>query len=173
LIRKCSEGDCEAIFKVINEAAKAYRGVTPSDCYGHPYMPMQKLRKEMDEMTFFGYEEGGELLGVAGYQRVKDVSLLRHVYVLTEHQRRGIGAQLLNYILQVAKTQRILVGTWQAATWAIQFYEKHGFKIQPNKDQLLRRYWKIPERQVEQSTVLGIEKLACTTSGSMLLGPTK
>jgi GNAT superfamily N-acetyltransferase len=123
-------------------------------------MPREELRKEMGEMTFFGYEEGKNLLGVAGYQRVRDVSLVRHVYVVTRQQRRGIGTGLLNHILQVAKTQRILVGTWAAAGWAIRFYEKHGFKLQPDKDQLLRKYWRIPDRQIALSIVLGIEKLA-------------
>jgi len=158
LIRECNERDAEEIFKVINEAGKAYRGAIPEDRYHEPYMPMQELRKEMGEMTFFNYEEEGTLLGVAGYQQVKDVTLVRHVYVLPEHQRRGVGAQLLNHIMQISRTRRILVGTWEAATWAIRFYEKHGFKLLPNKDQLLREYWKIPERQIELSIVLGIEK---------------
>jgi len=158
LIRKCGKEDREAIFKVINEAAKAYKGVIPEDRYGEPYMPMGELLTEMDEMTFFGYYEGERLLGVAGYQEVKDVSLIRHVYVVPERQRTGIGTQLLNHLMRTSKPQRILVGTWRAAKWAIHFYEKHGFKLQPNKDQLLREYWKIPERQIELSVVLGIEK---------------
>jgi GNAT superfamily N-acetyltransferase len=160
LIRKCGEDDREAIFIVINEAAKAYKDLIPKDRYSEPYMSMPDLRNEMGKMTFFGYEEEGKLLGIAGYQQVKDVTLVRHVYVLSEEQRRGVGSQLLNQTIQVAKTRRILVGTWQAATWAIRFYEKHGFKLQPNKDELLREYWRIPERQIQLSVVLGIEKTA-------------
>jgi len=156
LIRKCSEADCETIFRVINEAAEMYRGVIPDDCCGDPYMPMQELRKEMGEMTFFGYEEAGKLLGVAGYQPIKDVSLVRHVYVLPEHQRAGIGTQLLNHITGLATGERLLIGTWAAASWAIRFYEKHGFKLQANKTELLRKYWTISERQIETSVVLGI-----------------
>ena len=145
---------------MINEAAKAYKDLIPKDRYSEPYMPMPDLRNEMRKMTFLGYEEERKLLGVAGYQQVKDVTLVRHVYVLSEQQRKGVGSQLLNQTIQVAKTRRILVGTWQAATWAIRFYEKHGFKLQPNKDELLREYWRIPERQIQLSVVLGIEKTA-------------
>ena len=160
MIRKCGEDDREAIFIVINEAAKAYKHLIPKDRYTEPYMPMPDLRNEMRKMTFLGYEEERKLLGVAGYQQVKDVTLVRHVYVLSQQQRRGVGSQLLNQSIQVAKTRRILVGTWQAARWAIRFYEKHGFKLQPNKDDLLREYWRIPERQIQLSVVLGIEKTA-------------
>ena len=145
------------MFRVINEAAKAYQSAIPADRYSEPYMSMQELRSEMKEMTFLGCEEGGNLLGVAGYQQVKDTTLVRHVYVLPERQRRGIGTQLLNRIMQVAETRQILVGTWQAASWAITFYQKHGFKLRPDKDELLRRYWKIPERQIELSVVLSNE----------------
>lgn len=158
LIRKCGREDEEAVFDVINESAKAYRGVIPEDRYREPYMALEELRGQMSEITFFGYEEGGKLLGVAGYQLVKDVTLVRHLYVLPEHQGRGIGGELLGYIMRMAITRRVLVGTWEAAEWAIRFYEKHGFKLQSNKDELLRMYWKIPERQIELSMVLGIDK---------------
>ncbi len=156
LIRICDRNDEEAIFKIINESAKAYRGVIPEDSYHEPYMPLEELRKEMSEMTFYGYERVGELLGVAGYQPIKDVTLVRHTYVLPGHRRKGIGVKLLNHIKRITTTERLLVGTWETATWAIRFYEKNGFRILPNKDGLLRKYWNIPERQIELSVVLGI-----------------
>lgn len=158
MIEKCSSKDEEAIFNVINESAMVYKGVIPEDRYHEPYMPLRELQKEMSEMTFFGYREEGRLVGVAGYQQIVDVTLVRHVYVLPGYQRKGIGERLLNEIMRVANTQRILVGTWTTATWAIRFYEKNGFKLLPDKDQLLRKYWKIPERQIETSIVLGVEK---------------
>jgi GNAT superfamily N-acetyltransferase len=154
----CEQEDEAAILKIINESAGAYRGVIPEDRYHEPYMGSEELREEMRQMTFFGYEAEGRLLGVAGYQPVKDVTLVRHLYVLPEYQRSGIGGELLRHVVGVANTRRILVGTWVAAQWAIHFYEQHGFKLQSNKDELLRKYWKIPERQVELSVVLGIEK---------------
>ena len=158
LIKKCNQKDEKVILKIINESAEAYRGVIPEDRYHEPYMPTEELRNEMNEMTFFAYQEKGKILGVAGYQPVKDVTLVRHIYVLHEHQRRGIGGKLLSHIIRIATTRRILVGTWKAATWAIHFYEKHGFRLQPNKDELLREYWKIPERQIDLSVVLAIDK---------------
>jgi hypothetical protein len=53
----------------------------------------------------------------------------------------------------------VLIGTWAAATWAIRFYQKHGFRLvtPEEKDRLLRKYWNIPERQVETSVVLADE----------------
>ena len=114
-----------------------------------------KFQREMGAMTFFGWEEG-RLLGVMGFQSVKDVTLIRHAYVLAEHQRRGIGSALLDYARGLTKT-RLLVGTWSDATWAIRFYEKHGFHLMPNKEELLRTYWIIPQRQIEASVVLGLE----------------
>jgi GNAT superfamily N-acetyltransferase len=155
LINSCGNDVADEIFSVINEAAKAYRGVIPLDLYHEPYMSMEELRKEMSEIVFLGYREEGKLLGVAGYQEVRDVTLVRHVYVLPDHQRRGRGNRLLAQILRIANTERVLVGTWEAATWAIRFYQKNGFKLQPNKAELLTKYWRIPSRQIELSVVLG------------------
>jgi len=159
IIRACDQDDQTTIFAIINDSAKAYRSVIPTDRYHEPYMPLTELRKEMDEMTFFAYEENG-MLGVIGYQPVKDVTLVRHLYVLPEYQRSGIGKKLLEYAIHMAKTRRILVGTWRAAAWAIKFYEKNGFELLPNKNELRRNYWNIPERQIELSVVLGLEKSA-------------
>jgi GNAT superfamily N-acetyltransferase len=161
LIKKCDQEDEEVILKIINESAKSYRGVIPEDCYHEPYMSLEELRKEMHGMTFFAYQERDKILGVAGYQPVEDVVLVRHIYVLSEHQRRGVGRKLLRHIIRIATTRRILVGTWEAAAWAIRFYEKHGFKLQPNKDELLRAYWEIPERQIDLSVVLALDKSRC------------
>jgi GNAT superfamily N-acetyltransferase len=157
VIRKCHSADEAEIFNVINEAAKVYSGAIPEDRYYDPYMPLSELRKEMGEMTIFGYEEAGKLLGVGGYQPIRDVSLVRHLYVLPEHQKKGIGTNLLNHIRSIATGQRLLVGTWEAAKWAIAFYEKHGFRLQENKTELLRKYWTIPDRQVDLSVVLAID----------------
>jgi len=156
LIRKCSQDDEQAILKIINGSAKAYRGVIPGDRYHEPYMRLEELRREMSEVTFFGYQEDDKLLAVGGYQPVEDVTLVRHIYVLPEHQRRGIGGKLLRHIMSIATTREVLVGTWEAATWAIRFYQKHGFRLAPNKDELLRKYWKIPQRQIDNSVVLGM-----------------
>ena len=156
MIRRCKPADMESMYRIINDGALAYKGVIPWDCWHEPYMSTAELMREMKRMSFFGWEGEGRLLGVMGFQPVEDVTLIRHAYVLGDQQRRGIGSSLLRYVKGLAKT-RLLVGTWSDATWAIQFYEKHGFRLLPNKDELLRRYWNIPQRQIETSVVLGLE----------------
>ena len=157
MIRKLSLEDIDVIYEIINQAARAYQGVIPDDCYHEPYMSMDELRREMAKMTFFGWEEEGKLVGVMALQPVKDVALIRHAYVLPNYQRKGIGSKLLGYLRLMANTKELLVGTWADATWAVDFYQKHGFKLMPNKDKLLRKYWDIPERQIETSVVLGTQ----------------
>lgn len=155
-IRPCTGADFEAIYAIINEAAEAYRGIIPEDRWHEPYMPREELRREVEAgVRFWGYEEEGQLLGIMGIQPVQDVTLIRHAYVRPAEQKRGIGGKLLAALL--GQTDRpVLIGTWAAATWAIRFYEKHGFRVvsPQEKDRLLRAYWSIPERQVETSVVL-------------------
>ena len=156
MIRKCDDGDFEKIYEIINEAAEVYKGIIPADRWKEPYMPRDELRHEIDaDVQFWGYEEGGELLGVMGIQDVLDVTLIRHAYVRTAQQNKGIGGKLLSH-LRTLTSRPILLGTWADATWAIRFYEKHGFRLvtPEEKDRLLRKYWSIPDRQIETSVVL-------------------
>ena len=157
MIGKCQPGDAERIHFIINEAAKAYQGVIPADCYHQPYMPMDELKQEMKRMTFFGWKANGELVGVIGFEPIKDVTLVRHAYVLPPWQKQGIGSKLLNHLKGLANTSRLLVGMWTDAHWAIAFYNKHGFNLLPDKDELLKTYWDIPQRQIETSVVMGID----------------
>jgi GNAT superfamily N-acetyltransferase len=157
MIRKLSNTDTDAVYEIINRAARAYKGAIPDDCYHEPYMPKEEMQREMSSMTFFGWEEQRRLVGVMGFQPVKDVTLIRHAYVLPDHQRKGIGTILLDQLKQMAMTKQLLVGTWTDATWAIDFYQKQDFKLMPDKDELLMRYWDIPQRQIETSVVLGID----------------
>lgn len=158
-IRRCSPNDEDRILYIINQAAKAYRGVIPDDRYKEPYMSREELRRETGEMTFFGYEQNGKLVGVMGFQSIdEETTLIRHAYVLPSHQRKGIGGKLLNHLKNLSSAKLLLVGTWADAWWAIRFYQKNGFQILPNGEELLRRYWNIPERQVKTSVVLGMRK---------------
>lgn len=156
MIRRCEEQDFEAIYEIVNDAATAYRGVIPADCWAEPYMPREELREEIGAgIDFWGWEANGDLAGVMGIQHVKDVTLIRHAYVRTTSQRQGIGVALLESL--DAQTDRpVLIGTWADASWAISFYEKHGFRrVSPEaKDRLLRTYWTVSERQIETSVVL-------------------
>ena len=157
LIRKCDSKDETRILYIINKAAKIYKGAIPEERYHEPYMPIEELRREMGKMTFYGYEDGGQLIGVMGFQPFREVALIRHAYVLPEHQRRGVGGKLLKYLRQRTSNPTLLVGTWKNAEWAIRFYEKHGFRLLQNKEELLRKYWDISQCQVETSVVLGID----------------
>ncbi len=157
MIRQFSIKDQDVIYHIINEAARAYEGTIPDDCYHQPYMPREELQHEMKRMTFVGWVEGGKILGVMGLEPVKDVTLIRHAYVLPEHQRQGMGTKLLAHLIKMTRTKRLLVGTWAANSWGIAFYRKHGFKLLPDKDDLLKKYWVISQRQIETSVVLGIE----------------
>jgi GNAT superfamily N-acetyltransferase len=156
MIRELSPKDTFTIYGIINAAARAYKGIIPSDRYHEPYMPKEELQEEMKSIIFFGWEEEGKLVGVMGFQPVKDVTLIRHAYVLPNYQGKGIGTRLLNHLKLMTKTKELLVGTWADAVWAIDFYQKHGFRLMPNKDKLLNMYWNIPQRQIETSVVLGI-----------------
>ena len=167
MLRRCREGEFETIYSLIKDAAGAYRGVIPSDCFKEPYMPSDELRSEIDAgIEFFGWEEDGELVGVMGTQDVRDVTLIRHAYVRAASRNQGIGGRLLAF-LREQTTRPLLIGTWADATWAIRFYEKHGFRLVSleEKDRLLERYWQIPKRQAEVSVVLGDEAWFMESAG--------
>jgi len=156
MIRPCNDLDFDLIWAIINDGAQAYKGIIPADRLTEPYMSREKLQHEIDEgVVFWGYEETGTLAGVMGIQPVQDVTLIRHAYVRTSSQKRGIGAHLLSHLRELSSAP-VLIGTWADAVWAIRFYEKHGFQLvgPQEKDRLLRKYWRIPERQSETSVVL-------------------
>ena len=161
MICRLPPSEFDAILNVVNDAAQAYKGVIPQDRWKEPYMPAEELQQEIDDgVEFYGWKENNALLAVMGIQLVNDVTLIRHAYVLTAHQRRGIGEKLLKHLMSLARISTVLVGTWEAAYWAVRFYEKHGFKLVPSeeKDRLLRKYWNIPERQIETSVVLKLKE---------------
>ena len=160
MIRVCIDDDFEAIFQIINDAAEAYRGIIPVDRWHEPYMPREELRAEVSAgVAFLGYEKDGELAGVMGTQNVQDVTLIRHSYVRTAQRGQGIGGELLDRIMGQA-TKPVLIGTWADAVWAVRFYGNHGFKVvsTQEKETLLRKYWNIPDRQIETSVVLADQR---------------
>jgi GNAT superfamily N-acetyltransferase len=155
-IRLCGDDEAAPILAIVNAAAEAYRGVIPADCWHEPYMPRDELDNEIAHgVIFWTYYDAGKLIGVMGLQRVRDVDLIRHAYILPDRQRNGIGAALLRH-LRRQSTRPMLIGTWAAADWAIRFYQKHGFELvsPTRKTALLKTYWSIPDRQAEESVVL-------------------
>ncbi len=155
-VRRCRNDERAAILAIVNAAAEAYRGVIPDDCWHEPYMSAPQLDREIAAgVLFWGHEVDGALVGVMGVQPVRDVELIRHAYVAPAGQRRGVGGALLEHLMRSA-TRPLLVGTWAAAGWAIRFYRRHGFvQVSPERrTALLKRYWSIPDRQIETSVVL-------------------
>ncbi|HJM89775.1 MAG TPA: GNAT family N-acetyltransferase [Dehalococcoidia bacterium] len=160
MIRQCADSDFDVMLAIVNDAARAYKGVIPDDRWHDPYMPERELRHEIDHgVAFWGHEHEGELLGVMGVQPIEDVTLIRHAYVRTTAQQHGIGGGLLDH-LYAQTSDPMLVGTWADADWAVGFYERRGFQVvsPEEKDRLLRRYWSVPERQIETSVVLADER---------------
>ena len=157
MISEYKKTNTSKILHIINEASLKYKGIIPDDCWHEPYMSEQELIDEFnDGIHMYGYHQNGKLIGVIGVQEVKDVILIRHAYTLTSYQGKGAGGILLEYLLKKNQNSRLLVGTWRNATWAIRFYEKFGF-ITHSKDEtnlLLKKYWKIPSKQIKNSVVL-------------------
>ena len=168
MIRVCKDSDQNAIFEIINDAAQAYKGVIPPDRWHEPYMSLEELRAQIDDgVVFWGLERDGRLLGVMGIQDKGEVTLIRHAYVVTRAQKRGIGKKLLQH-LQSMTAKPILIGTWANASWAVSFYQKNGYTLVSDKEKnrLLRKYWSIPERQVETSVVLANQAWCRTQIGA-------
>ena len=161
MIHKIAKVDFEKVLTIINEAAVVYEGKIPEDCWKDPYLCAEELHEEFKSgIQFYGYIEKDAIVAVMGIQPVQDVTLIRHAYTISSQQRRGIGEILLKQLLSLVRTNRVLVGTWESAPWAIRFYQKHGFELLSRKEtnSLLRKYWNIPERQVEASVVLELKR---------------
>ena len=157
MISEYKKTDTSKILNIINDASIKYKGVIPDDCWKEPYMSEQELIDEFsDGVRIYGYNHNNELIGVIGIQEVKDVVLIRHAYTLSSYQGKGAGSALLEYLLKKNLNSRLLVGTWKDATWAIRFYEKFGFTLHTKEEKtlLLKKYWKIPSKQIKNSVVL-------------------
>jgi GNAT superfamily N-acetyltransferase len=102
MIRQCRLAEIEQIYTIINEAARAYDGKIPPDCYHQPYMPRPELEREMQRLTFYGWYENGVPVGVMGIEESKEVTLIRHAYVLPQWQNKGIGSGLLKHLMLCA-----------------------------------------------------------------------
>jgi phenylacetic acid degradation protein PaaD len=156
MIRACTQADFDSIHQIINDAAQAHKGIIPPDRWHEPYMPREELRQQIEAgVVFHGFEQDGRLVGIMGIQPVQDVTLIRHAYVRTACRNQGIGGKLLAH-LRTLTDRPVLIGTWADAAWAVAFYRKHGFNLvtPEEKDRLLRKYWSIPDRQIETSVVL-------------------
>jgi len=160
MIRRCTESDFDIIYEIINDAAQVYHGVIPDDRWHEPYMSRHELAREIEGgVLFWGEEREGRLVGVMGIQDRGEVTLIRHAYVRLKLRNRGIGTRLLRH-LEKMTDKPVLIGTWADASWAVNFYKNRGFRLvtEEEKNELLEKYWSIPERQVATSVVLANEK---------------
>ena len=158
MITKYTPADFKDIYEIINDGASAYKGIIPADRWHEPYMPEHELKNQIAQgVEFWCYQENGNISGVMGIQYRGEVTLIRHAYVRSSERKKGIGSQLLTHLRSISKTP-VLIGTWSA--WAIKFYQKHGFCLvsESEKELLLRKYWTIPDRQIETSVVLADRK---------------
>jgi N-acetylglutamate synthase-like GNAT family acetyltransferase len=156
MIIPATENDFDTIYEIINDASNAYKGIIPEDRWHEPYMPKTELREQIDDgVLFYCSFVENQITGVMGIQDKGDVQLIRHAYVRTNQWNKGVGGELLEYFMRKSN-KPILIGTWKAASWAVSFYQKHGFSLttEEEKDNLLKKYWNIPERQIETSVVL-------------------
>ena len=157
MITEYKKTDTSKILNIINDASLRYKGIIPDDCWHEPYMSKWELIDEFsDGVRMYGYHHNNKLIGVLGIQEVKDVVLIRHAYTLTSHQGKGMGSEMLKYLLKKNQNSRLLVGTWKNAKWAIRFYEKFNFILHAKEQStlLLKKYWKIPSSQIKNSVVL-------------------
>jgi len=157
MISEYKKNDISKILNIINDASLRYKGVIPDDCWHQPYMSELELIGDFsDGVRMYGYHHNNTLIGVIGIQKVKDVTLIRHAYTLTSYQGKGMGSALLEYLLKKNQNSRLLLGTWKKARWAIRFYEKFGFILHTEEQStlLLKKYWKIPSKQIKNSIVL-------------------
>ncbi|SMG31009.1 GNAT family N-acetyltransferase [Sphingobacterium psychroaquaticum] len=156
MILKSQPSDFKDIYEIINDASVAYKGIIPADRWKDPYMTEKELHEQILEgVEFWCYHQDGRILGVMGIQHRGDVTLIRHAYIRTVVRNQGIGGTLLKHLSTLTQNP-ILIGTWADASWAINFYLKNGFQqvSYTEKEQLLRKYWNIPFRQIETSVVL-------------------
>lgn len=156
MISTSTPRDFDAILAVINDAAKAYKGHIPDDCWKEPYMAPVELLHELDAGVHFSvFSKSKAIVGVMGIQEVQDVTLIRHAYVATAFRSQRIGKKLLQHLVE--STHRpVLMATWKTATWAIEFYKRNGFAEvpAPKATELLNRYWTLTPRQLSEFTVL-------------------
>jgi GNAT superfamily N-acetyltransferase len=148
-----SADDRDEVLAVINAAAERYRGVIPAESDTDPYMSAAELESALAAMQFYGAVRD-RLVGVIGTQERADVSLVRHLYVRPPAQGEGIGTALLERALERADAETVLVGTWKAAEWAVEFYRANGFELLGTDRDLLATYWDVPEHQRDHSVVL-------------------
>lgn len=101
---------------------------------------LDKLSRELkyENTAFYFVKSANEVIGYmklnAGRAQTElqkeDSFELERIYVLKDYQGKGIGRQLLDKAIQIAREKKasyIWLGVWEENKSAIQFYKKNGF----------------------------------------------
>jgi len=157
-IEELRKAEFAEALEVLNEAAKPYKNVLPPEAYKEPQMSLEEFSSEAGRIKFLTAKLDGKIVGIMGYEYVGDAALIRHGYVKPSHQRMGIGSTLLKIIegriRKEGKVKKMIVGTYKRAYWAISFWSKYGFMLLDNSEEVLRRYYDIPEVQIRNSIAM-------------------
>jgi GNAT superfamily N-acetyltransferase len=157
-IRQLTAGDRNAALDVINTAARWYGEFLPADELHDPEMTAAQWDEEARRMTWYGGFLDGVLVAVMGLEYARDAALLRHAYILPEHQHHGIGLRLGEHLEGAAHQERaarglgrIIVGTYARNYKACGALEKMGYRLSADTAAVLREYYAIPEDRLRAS----------------------
>lgn len=157
-IRALTLADRDAALEVINSAARWYRGFLPPEEVHDPEMTAAQWDEEARRLTWYGGFLDGALVGVMGLEYAHDAALLRHAYILPEHQHRGIGLRLGEHLEDLVRRERagrglrrIIVGTYARNYKARGALEKMGYRLSTDSAAVLREYYAIPEDRLRAS----------------------
>ncbi|MDE0375965.1 MAG: GNAT family N-acetyltransferase [bacterium] len=152
-IRELGSGERRAAVGLINTAAGWYREFLPPEQLHTPEMDESGWDAEADRMTWWGAISDQGLIGVTGSEPIGDVVLLRHLYVLPEHQRSGVAGALIRHVEQTVPdpTRMIVAGTYADNYKARGVLEKNGYRPAADSESVLRTYYDIPEDRLVSS----------------------
>ncbi|HEU5283009.1 MAG TPA: GNAT family N-acetyltransferase [Burkholderiales bacterium] len=156
-IRPLSEADRAAALEVINTAAQWYHEFLPPEELHSPEMTPEQWDAEARRMTWYGAFADGALVAVMGLEARGDAALVRHGYVLPQHQRHGVGGTLLAHLERAAGVPRVIIGTYAANYKARASLENAGYRLCPDSPAVLARYYELPADRARAS--VAYEKL--------------
>jgi len=156
MIIKLTDSDFDNISDIISDATIAYKNILPSNCWKKLYAAPEDFKTAIQ---FYGLKEDNTLHAVIGIQYINGIVLIRHLYVLTDQQRKGYGKKLLKHVMTLTETSTFLVCLWKTAFWAVNFFTKYGFKETAieEKNSLLLTHYPLLKHQ-ENFIILKIKK---------------
>jgi len=134
LIEKACSVDAVEILSIINTTNReAYKDIIPKEHFKVPILTFEELLEILDKMAFYVYKTEGKIVGVAALQvESEETGKLNWVYVLPEHQGKGIGTALVTHLERKAREmglKRMRLRTIEKADQAVNFYKKLGYRL--------------------------------------------